>query len=110
MSWLELRIFLKGLPPESFTARMVRGSTPEEDQWTLDRQLLASMVDAVRENTFATVKLGGDPKKTRRLQPPDPIPRPGVAATQRKNVIRFGGRHGSGAAQLATLFGGASRQ
>lgn len=110
MSWRELRIFLKGLPPDSLTARAVRGSTAEEDQWTLDRHLLASAVDAIRENTFATVRLGGDPKKTRRLRPPDPIPRPGVAAAPSKNIIRFGGRHGSGAAQLATLFGGASRQ
>lgn len=110
MSWRELRVFLKGLPADSLTARTVRGSTPEEDQWTLDRQLAASMVDAIRENTFATVKLGGDPKKTRRLRPPDPIPRPGVHTPQSKNVIRFAGRHGSGAAQLATVFGGASRR
>lgn len=110
MSWRELRVFLKGLPADSLTARAVRGTTPEEDQWTLDRQLAASMVDAIRENTFATVKVTGDPKKTRRLRPPDPIPRPGVTPRDRKNVIRFAGRHGSGAAQLATVFGGASRR
>jgi hypothetical protein len=107
MSWRELRVFLKFLPPDSATARMVRGSTPEEDAWTLDRQLLASTVEAVRENTFAMVKLHGDPKKTKRLKPPDPIERPGVQVRKQKsNVIRFGGRHGSGAAQLAQVFGG----
>jgi len=106
MSWRELRIFLKFLPPESATARAVRRSTPEEDAWTLDRQLLASAVDAIRENTFATVKLGGDPKKTGRLKPPQPIARPGVEpAAKKSNVIRFGGRHGSGAKQLAQVFG-----
>lgn len=105
MSWRELRVFLRYLPVDSATARAVRGGTPEEEAWTLDRQLLASVVDAVRENTFATIKLGGDPKKTGRLQPPDPIPRPGVAQRKTSNVIRFGGRHGSGAAQLAPLFG-----
>lgn len=106
MSWRELRIFIKGLPPDSCTARAVRGSTAEDEAWTLDRQLLASAVDAIRENTFATVKLGGDPKKTGRLKPPDPIPRPGVEPVQQKsNVIRFAGRHGSGAKQLASLFG-----
>lgn len=104
MSWRELRVFLRFLPPDSATARAVRGSTPEEDAWTLDRHLLAAAVDAIRENTFATVKLGGDPKKTGRLRPPDPIPRPGVES-KKSNIIRFGGRHGSGAKQLAGLFG-----
>ncbi|MET8978569.1 hypothetical protein ABZX85_23415 [Streptomyces sp. NPDC004539] len=104
MSWRELRVFLRYLPPDSATARAVRGGTPEEEAWTLDRQLLASAVDAIRENTFITVKLGGDPKATRRLRPPDPIPRPGVES-KKSNVIRFGGRHGSGAAHLAQVFG-----
>lgn len=104
MSWRELRVFLRFLPPDSATARAVRGSTPEEEAWTLDRHLLASAVDAIRENTFATIKLGGDPKKTGRLRPPDPIPRPGVES-KKSNVIRFGGKHGSGAAQLAAVLG-----
>ena len=105
MSWRELRVFLRYLPADSATARAVRGSTPDEDAWTLDRHLLASAVDAIRENTFATIKLGADPKKTGRLRPPDPIPRPGVEQRKQSNVIRFGGRHGSGAAQLAAVFG-----
>lgn len=105
MSWRELRVFLRYLPQDSATARAVRGSTPEEEAWTLDRQLLATIADAVRENTFATVKVGGDPKKTGRLKPPRPIPRPGVGEPQKSNVIRFAGRHGSGAAQLAQVFG-----
>lgn len=110
MSWRELRVFLRHLPPESATARAVRGSTPEEETWSLVPQLLAAAVDAIRENTFATIKLGGDPKKTGRLKPPDPIPRPGVES-KKSNVIRFGGRHGSGAAQLAAVFGrGAANQ
>lgn len=104
LSWRELRVFLRYLPTDSATARAVRGSTAEEDAWTLDRQLLATIADAVRENTFAVVKLQGDPKKTGRLKPPDPIPRPGVES-KKSNVIRFGGRHGSGAAQLAAVFG-----
>lgn len=105
MSWRELRVFLRYLPTDSATARTVRGSTPEEDAWTLVPQLLASVVDAVRENTFTAIKLHGDPKKTGRLKPPDPIPRPGVEQTKKSNVIRFGGRHGSGARQLAAVFG-----
>jgi hypothetical protein len=105
MTWRELRVFLRYLPLDSATARAVRGSTPEEDAWTLDRHLLASAVDAIRENTFAQVKLHGDPKRTGRLRPPDPIPRPGVEQRTKSNVIRFGGKHGSGAAQLARVFG-----
>lgn len=104
MSWRELRVFLRYLPTDSATARAVRGSTPEEDAWTLVPQLLASVVDAVRESTFTAIQLHGDPKKTGRLRPPDPIPRPGVE-TKKSNVIRFGGRHGSGAKQLAAVFG-----
>ncbi|GAA0637215.1 hypothetical protein GCM10009535_11920 [Streptomyces thermocarboxydovorans] len=105
MSWRELRVFLKHLPTDSATARAVRKSTPEEDAWTLVPQLLASVVDAVRENSFLQLKLHGDPKKTGRLKPPDPIPRPGVEPAKKSNVIRFGGRHGSGAKQLAAVFG-----
>ncbi|MDX5566914.1 hypothetical protein PYK79_31780 [Streptomyces sp. ID05-04B] len=104
MSWRELRVFLRYLPPDSATARAVRGASPDEDAWTLDRQLLASAVDAIREGTFAAVKLHGDPKKTARLHAPEPIPRPGVKPKQTQ-VIRFGGRHGSGAEQLARVFG-----
>ena len=111
MSWRELRVFLRYLPADAATARAIRGSSAEEDTWTLERQLLAAAVDAIRENTFATVRLGGDPKKTSRMQPPEPIERPGVAARKKNsNVIRFGGRHGSGAAQLAGVLGGAANQ
>lgn len=107
LSWRDVRVFLRYLPADSATARAVRGSTPEEDAWTLDRQLLATVADAVREQTFALIRLHGDPKATRRLTPPDPIPRPGVQARAKdSNIIRFGGRHGSGAAQLGRLFGG----
>ncbi|MFB9485209.1 hypothetical protein ACFFSH_38450 [Streptomyces filamentosus] len=105
LTWRELRVFLRYLPRDSATARAVRNASPEEEAWTMDRHLLASIVDAVRESTYAAIKLGGDPKKTGRLKPPAPIPRPGVAETQKSNVIRFGGRHGSGAKQLATVFG-----
>ena len=106
MSWRELRVFLRYLPPDSATAREIRGSTPEEDAWSLDRHLLAAAVDAIRENTYAQIMLHGDPKKTKHLKGPDPIERPGVKKKPRSNVIRFGGRHGSGAAQLAAVFGG----
>ncbi len=106
MSWRELRVFLRYLPWDSATARAVRKSTPDEDFWTPDRQLLASIVDAQRETTFTMVKLHGDPKKTKRLRPPEPIARPGIKRRNNPTTIRFGGRHGSGAKQLARIFGG----
>ncbi|WP_431040073.1 hypothetical protein [Streptomyces sp. P9-1] len=106
MSWLELKTFLKFLPWDSATARSVRGSTPEEDYWNPDRQLAATLIDSLREQTYALIKLHGDPKKTKRVKPPEPIQRPGVEKRKDAKVIRFGGRHGSGAAELARVFGG----
>ncbi|MGC5239086.1 hypothetical protein [Streptomyces albogriseolus] len=106
MSWRELRVFLRYLPWDSATARAVRESTPDEDYWTPDRQLAATLIDSLREQTYALIKLHGDPKKTRRIRPPEPIPRPGVEKRKSTKTIRFGGRHGSGAAELARVFGG----
>ncbi|WP_326806642.1 hypothetical protein OHB04_02300 [Streptomyces sp. NBC_01775] len=111
MSWRELRVFLRYLPEGSATHRAVRPKKPDEEFWTPDRHLIATVVDAVRENTFATVKLGGDPKKTRRLKPPKPIPRPGVEQPRDAKVIRLGGRNPSKPAELAAAFrGGAATQ
>jgi hypothetical protein len=106
MSWRELRVFLRYLPPESATARAIN----PEASWSLDQQLLATTADSVRELTYLTAVVHTDPKKRSRLKPPEPIERPGVEKRRSKsNVIKFGGRHGSGAAQLAAVFGGASR-
>lgn len=108
MSWLELRVFLRYLPADSATHRSVHPRTPEEEFWTPERHLMAYTVDALREQTFAMVKLHGDAKKTKRLRPPTRIPRPGVEAPERDaRVIRFGGRHGSGAKDLAGALRGA---
>jgi hypothetical protein len=105
MSWRELRVFLRYLPPESATARAIN----PDNAWSLDQQLTATVADAVRELTHLTLVVNTDPKKRSRLKPPDPIERPGVEKrTVKSNVIRFGGRHGSGAAQLASVFGGAA--
>lgn len=108
MSWRELRVFLRYLPAESATARAIRGSTPEEEHWTFERQLMASVVDNVSFLNALTLYINSDPKRRGKFKPPDPIERPGVEKRTKSNVIRFGGRHGSGAAQLATVFGGAT--
>lgn len=105
MSWRELRVFLRFLPPDSATGRAIS----PDNSWTLDQHLAATVADAVRELTHLTLIVNSDPKKRGRLKPPEPIARPGVGPRRTKsNVIRFGGRHGSGAAQLAPLFGGAA--
>lgn len=108
MSLYELRVFVKYLPPDSATAREVWPKTPEQaeqEYWSApaDRFFAATLIDSLREQTFVQVKLHGDPKKTRGMRPPEPIERPGVKP--RTKTIRFGGRHGSGAAQLAEVFG-----
>lgn len=108
MSWRELRVFLRYLPPDSATAAAVRGLTAEEEHWTMERQLMASMVDSQNFLAALTLYVNADPKRRGKFKPPDPIDRPGVQKRQKSNVIRFGGRHGSGAAQLATVFGGAA--
>lgn len=111
MSWRELRVFLHFLPPESATHRSVNPRSPEEEFWTPDRQLAAAGVDAQREQTFVMLKLHGDPNKTKRMKPPAPIQRPGVAApADDVRVIRFGGRNESAGPQLAAALGGASNR
>jgi hypothetical protein len=105
MSWRELRVFLKHLPPESATARAVS----PDNEWTLDQHLLALNADRTAFLTALTAYINSDPKKRGKFSPPKPIPRPGVQEQKRSNVIRFGGKHGSGAAQLAPLFAGAAR-
>lgn len=110
MSWRELRVFLRYLPPDSATHRSMHPRSAEEEHWTTDRQLAAALVDAVREQTFVMLKLQGDPKKTKRLKPPDPIPRPGIAPQRDTTVIRFGGRNAPAGAQLAAAFGGVANR
>lgn len=106
MSWRELRVFLRYLPAESATAQAVN----PDNSWSRSEQLTAAVVDRLGELTHLMLLVNTDPKKRGRLRPPDLVERPGVEPRRRKsNVIRFGGRHGSGAAQLATVFGGAPR-
>lgn len=107
MTWRELRVFLRYLPQDSATARAVN----PDNAWTLDQHLQAMVADSVRELTHLTLLVHSDPKKRGRIKPPEPLPRPGMEPRRRKgNVIRFGGRHGSGAAQLAQVFRGAANQ
>lgn len=106
MSWRELRVFLRYLPEDSATHRAVHPKTQDEQFWTADRHLYATIIDAVREGTYAQVKLHGDPKKTKRMKPPKPIPRPGVEQPKAAKTVRLGGRNPSKPAELAAAFRG----
>jgi hypothetical protein len=105
MSWRELRVFLRFLPPDSATARAI----DPDSAWTLDRHLQAAIADNTSFLSALMLYVNADPKRRGLFKPPDPIVRPGIAPRREKsNVIKFGGRHGSGAKQLAAVFGGAS--
>jgi len=104
MSWRELRVFLRYLPQESATARAM----DPDNAWTRDQHLAAMVADNGSFLNALTLYVNSDPKKRGKFKPPDPIERPGVKPRAKSNVIRFGGRHGSGAAQLAGVFGGAA--
>ncbi len=106
MSWRELRVFLRHLPQDSATARKIN----PDNAWSLDQQLTAAAVDGINFLGALTLYVNGDPKSRGKFKPPEPVDRPGVRRRPAANTIRFGGRHGSGAAQLAAVFGGASRQ
>ncbi|KGI82066.1 hypothetical protein IL38_07050 [Actinopolyspora erythraea] len=84
------------MPIESRTVAAMRGGD-EFIGWSADRYLLASLVDAVRENTFVLASAHSDKKKPK---PPEPIPRPkdkskeaktnpfAAMAAQRINAVR----------------------
>ena len=67
------------LPEGSATRSAIRGD--ESDQWDVQAHLTASLIDAVRENTWvlAAANAKRKPKK------PDPVPRP----TVKKKVSAF---------------------
>lgn len=91
MSYRELWVFIKHLPPESATQTALRDeelegdlddlvtATPVGEQqfgpWSHQDYLTAQLIDAVRENTYVAAISGRvDPKP----DPPTPVPRPGL--------------------------------
>lgn len=108
MSWRELGVFIRYLPPDSATARVLHKRSPEEEFWTPDRHLAAAAVDGMNFANALTAYVHADPKKRGPFKPPPPIERPGVKRRDKGKVIRFGGRHGSGAKELSPVFGGAA--
>ncbi|GGM64809.1 hypothetical protein GCM10012275_39250 [Longimycelium tulufanense] len=62
---------IRQLPPESRTVAALRGGA-QFTGWGVDRYLLASAVDAIRETTYAVVAANSQ----RKPKPPKPVPRP----------------------------------
>lgn len=71
---------VENLPPESSTAAAVR-SEPDAAGWSTTEFLLASVVDAVRENTFANMQV----RTKKRLKPPGKLPVPGRKVEKKPN-------------------------
>lgn len=75
---LDVAAMAAHLPADSATARAIRPPEPD-DVWTLENQLLAAVADltggllAISKAQFAG---------KRRVDMPDPIPRPGVTPTR----------------------------
>jgi len=87
MTWRLLGNLIRHLPPESATKTALRNemsdaeikrtaedADPSEGQWSHQEMLLASLVDAVRAQTYVLRRVNGD----KSAKPPDPVPRPGV--------------------------------
>lgn len=64
---------IQQLPPGSRTIAEIRGG-PQFVGWDADRYLTASLVDAVRENTYAVI--AANSAKGKKPKPPKPIDRP----------------------------------
>lgn len=70
----QILLLIKGLPLASATMAHLRpGGSDEHRGWDVDRYLSVALIDAVRENTFATVAVASGKKKPK---PPEPMYRP----------------------------------
>lgn len=78
----EAAILAKQLPPTSRTIAMLQGGI-ENWGWTMDRYLLAALLDAVNIDTFAFVQANSKKK----VKPPHPVPRPGDAERKKQQML-----------------------
>lgn len=79
LSVWEAALLAKKLPERSRTIAALQGGV-EYQGWTLDRHLLASLLDAINSNTFAFVSANSKKKP----KPPKPVQRPGDAERKQK--------------------------
>lgn len=67
----QILLLIKGLPLESATIALMRGSE-EFRGWGIDRYQRAALIDAVRENTYAFISANSKKK----VAAPEPVYRP----------------------------------
>lgn len=75
----QLLALITQLPAESRTVAAIRGGEQFRD-WDVNTYLLAALVDAVHENTYAFIAANS----RRKPKAPKPIPRPMPTAAARK--------------------------
>ena len=75
---------IRNLPTESRTAAILRKSENSAG-WDHTAYLLASVIDAVRENTFVNMQV----RTKKRIEPFDKVPVPGVEKTKKKSTNKF---------------------
>lgn len=80
LSPAEALALVENLPPDSMTSALVRGQQ-DTYGWGTSDYLLASVVDAVRENTFANMQV----RTKKKLKAPDKLPVPGREAVKKPN-------------------------
>lgn len=99
MSWRTLRVLVEHLPPESATMTALRNSLtdeqiaeqadkgePEKAPWSQLEQLVAGLSDAVRRLEYVTILANSD-SKSKKPDPPEPIPRPGAKPRKPKSAL-----------------------
>jgi len=92
LTWRLLGNLIRHLPPESAVKtelrnamsdaeikRLAEEADPSQGQWSHTEMLIASLIDAVRTNTFVLQRVNGV-----KVKAPEPIPRPGVPSKKRK--------------------------
>ena len=75
---------IRNLPTESRTAAILRKSENSAG-WDHTAYLLASVIDAVRENTFVNMQV----RTKKRIEPFEKVPVPGVEKTKKKSTNKF---------------------
>lgn len=99
MTWRQLRVLVEHLPPESATMTALRNAMsdddlteaaelgePEKGRWSQVEQLLAVVADRVARVEHVLILANSDPKRGR-IDPPEPIRRPGAKVKKPKPTL-----------------------
>jgi hypothetical protein len=88
-------VLVDQLPPESATVTAIRNAIPEDElekrrqdsdasraPWSVVEGLLATLIDEVRYGNWLFAQANSE----RKIQPPTPIPRPGIKPKERHRM------------------------